>query len=164
MKKQEFKSAGTSINSKKVPAVFSRVEWRAGTKNLDWGGGKYDTACEFMEKIGCQNVIYDPFNRTPEENEAALAGAPYDTVTISNVLNVVKEKGTRVEIVKEALRYLKEGGIMYVTVYEGDGGGVGRETKKGCWQCNKRLREYAQELKEAQLRPSVVKNMIMIRR
>lgn len=160
---QKFSSSGTSINSKKVPAVFKKVSWKKGTRNLDWGGGKYDTASEYMESIGCENVTYDPFNRTEEENEKALNGAPYDTVTVSNVLNVIMEKDIRVETVREAMRSLKKGGEMYIAIYEGDGSGKGRETKKDCWQNNEKLQFYVQELEAAGFKAKVKRGVIIMR-
>lgn len=158
--KQEFSSAGTSINGKKVPAIFKRIKWEPGTKNLDWGGGKYDTACDYMRDIGCQNAIYDPYNRTPGENAMTLLDAPYDTATVSNVLNVIKEKSARVGTVENALIYLKSGGTMYIGVYEGDGSGAGRKTKTGCWQNNRKLEDYMEELER--FRPVIRKHMIII--
>lgn len=145
---QKFCSAGTSINSTKVPSLFKKVEWKKGTRNLDWGGGRYDTATVYMSSLGCKNIIYDPFNRTNEENSAALEGAPYDTVTISNVLNVIAEKEVRIETVEKAMEYLKPEGWMYIKVYEGDRSGVARPTKEGCWQCNRKTREYFEEIRE----------------
>lgn len=161
---QKFCSAGTSINGKKVPAVFKKVSWKRGTRNLDWGGGKYDTATVYMNSLGCKNVIYDPFNRTEEENEKALSDAPYDTVTVSNVLNVIKEEDVRIKTVREAMRNLKKGGKMYVTIYEGDGSGEGRETKKDCWQNNEKLQFYVQELESAGFRTEVKRGVITVYR
>ena len=144
---QNRTSANTSINSTKVPALFRKIRWIAGTRNLDWGGGKYDTATEYLKQYGVQNVIYDPFNRSDEENHAALAGT-YDTVTLSNVLNVIAERDVRIEAVQGALDHLKPGGRLYISVYEGNHSGVGRRTKPDCWQCNRPLTDYAIEIGE----------------
>lgn len=157
--KQKYTSANTSINSTKVPAMFRRVRWDPGTKNLDWGGGKYDTATRYLETKGVQNVIYDPFNRSEAENAAALAST-YDTATLSNVLNVIAEPEIRKEAVLGALAHLKTGGMLYISVYEGNHSGRGRESKPDCWQCSMPLKAYAKEL--AWLHPWILRGMIMI--
>ena len=54
-----------------------------------------------------------------------------DTVTISNVLNVVKEKAARKEILLNAIDAIKPNGKVYITTYEGDGTGIGKVTKSG---------------------------------
>jgi hypothetical protein len=37
---------------------------------------------------------------------------------------------------------------VYITVYEGDKSGVGRETKKDCWQRNERLYVYLEKFND----------------
>lgn len=157
---QELSSANTSINSNKVPAIFKKIKWKMGTKNLDWGGGKYDTATIYLKELNCSNTIYDPYNRSEEENNKALKETNYDSVTISNVLNVIKEKENRINIVREALKYIKEKGKVYISIYEGDKSGVGRISKKDCYQCNKKTREYLLELSE--FNPVLKNNIIII--
>ena len=163
---QKYTSASTSINSGKVPALIKKLRWdmlEPGSRNLDWGGGRYDTATEYLKTFGIKNVIYDPFNRSPEENQEALDVEKYglyDTITISNVLNVIAEKEIRYATVRNALDYLKPGGGLYISVYEGNRSGQGRETKPGCWQCNMKLADYADELKP--LMPFLLPGLIMI--
>lgn len=156
---QEYKSAATSINSKKVPALFKRIGWSPGTVNLDWGGGKYDTATDYLAGIGVKNFIYDPFNRTPEHNAKIGALGSYDTATISNVLNVIKEPEIRKEIICKVLDFLRKGGIIYVGVYEGNASGIGRQTKEGSWQTNMKTASYLKELQEFN---PVIKNKTII--
>jgi hypothetical protein len=149
---QEFTSAKTSINSTKVPAVFTRVKpWGAfkrGTRNLDLGGGRYDTATEFLAGLGVENVIYDPYNRSAEHNAVVLKSEVMnghaDSVTISNVLNVIKEKDRRLGVLAIAKLALKPNAKAYITVYEGDKSGIGRETSAG-YQLNKRTVRYVEE-------------------
>ena len=148
---QTITSAKTSVNSTRVPALFKHpaVYWVAGTRNLDWGGGRYDTATEYLRGLGVENAIYDPYNRSSEHNDTVLRGAPYDTATISNVLNVVQQKEVRKKIIKDVVDKLKEGGIIYIKIYEGNGTGQGRTTKGGtCWQENRKTSNYIEELKE----------------
>lgn len=148
---QKITSAKTSINSTRVPALFKHpaIQWQAGTRNLDWGGGRYDTATEFLKGLGVENAIYDPYNREAAHNARVLAGSPYDSATVSNVLNVVQGKENRRNIIKDVLDNVKEGGIIYIKIYEGNGSGTGEETQQGsCWQENRKTSSYVDELKE----------------
>ena len=45
---EEYKSSETSINSKKLPAVFSKISLKPGTINLDYGGGKFDNVARAL--------------------------------------------------------------------------------------------------------------------
>lgn len=149
---QQFTSANTSINKFKVPALFKAYDWKPGTWNLDYGAGKYDNATEYLKTRGVDNVSYDPYNRTEQENENALSltllygGA--DTVTISNVLNVIAEKEVRKQVLEHAHEILTYCGECVISVYEGDRTGTGRQTGKDQWQNNMRLDEYMDEVKE----------------
>ena len=148
---QTITSATTSINSKKVPAVFNRVkDWQPGQVNVDLGGGKYDTATEYLWKTyGVHNVIIDPYNRTPEWNEAARSLARNaGSATISNVLNVIPELDVRLDVLRQAHELVAPGAPVYITVYEGDGSGTGRQTGTDSWQENRKLRDYLEEVRE----------------
>jgi hypothetical protein len=96
--KQGLSSAATSINSRQLPALFSRVEFNPGTVNLDIGGGKFDNAVEYLKTKGVTSYVYDPFNRTQEHNDMVAGkteNGQSDTVTISNVLNVIDSEAVR---------------------------------------------------------------------
>lgn len=149
---QEFSSANTSINSSKLPAVFNKVKFKPGTINLDYGGGKFDNATEFLAQQDVTNLIFDKFNRSEDHNRDVIkkvrqnGGA--DTATCSNVLNVIKERDIRVnEVIKNIRSMLKPGGTAYFTVYEGTGAGDSRETKAG-YQLNKKTADYVEEIAE----------------
>ena len=148
---QNYTSANTSINSTKVPAVFKKIYWTAGRVNLDLGGGKYDTATDWLEERGVMNLIYDPYNRPKAHNTTVLRYAydeGVDYVTISNVLNVIDDPNARRMLLQKAWLALKDGHFCFITVYEGDKSGIGRKTKNDCWQNNMRLREYLDEVHE----------------
>lgn len=160
---QEYTSAATSINRNKVPAVFSKVDWQSETTNLDIGGGKFDTATEFLSKRNVRNLIYDPYNRVKRHNDYVMSEIDKqkaDTVTLSNVLNVIQEKEVRIEVLRNAYNSLKRGGICYITVYEGDKSGVGNPTTKG-YQLNRRLRDYMSEVLEVFTTAEIKRNMII---
>ena len=145
---QEFGSKETSINKKKMAATFNKLAkegvWIEGGVNFDIGGGRFDNATEFLETLGVTNYIYDPFNRGDEHNENSVnkaANGQADTVTINNVLNVIKEEQNQLRTLEQAANALKAGGVAYITVFEKDKSGVGKQTSKG-WQNNKTLKSY----------------------
>lgn len=153
---QAISSAETSINKAKVPAVFSKVgklgddfTWKEGSVNLDIGGGRFNTATEFLAERGVKNHIYDPFNRTRRENALAVKNAGRgraDTVTVSNVLNVIAEREAQLRVLQQAWDALKPGGRAYVTVYQGAADGLGKATKAGYQQNKYITHELYQDL------------------
>lgn len=46
---QEFDSAATSINSNKLPAVYSMVDFTPGQVVIDFGGGRFDNAVNYLK-------------------------------------------------------------------------------------------------------------------
>ena len=145
---QKITSQETSINSKKLPATFKIVQkiggWISGHINADIGGGSFDNFTNALLEIGVQNVVYDPFNRSPEHNQSAVntikdGGA--DTVTINNLLNVIEETENQEQILRQAENALREGGTVYIKIYEGKGDGQGLPTGKG-FQHNKKTKSY----------------------
>ena len=155
---QEYTSANTSINSTKLPAIFNLVRFTEGTINLDYGGGRFDNATEALAQKGVTNLVYDPYNRTSEHNKAVLdtvsknGGA--DTITCSNVLNVIKEPSVRLSVIENCYKLLKSSGKFYVTVYEGTRNNAERETKAG-YQLNRPTDGYVDEI--AQVFPNVTR-------
>ena len=148
---QEFTSENTSINSKKVPAVFKMVHFEPGTVNCDFGGGKFNTAAEYLEQYDVVNLVYNPYNRSSEHNREVIrlirehGGA--DTATCSNVLNVIKEPEVRLNVLKNISKLVKAGGTIYITVYEGKGNNEGTPTKSG-YQLNRKTADYLEEIQE----------------
>lgn len=149
---QKYSSAATSINSAKLPALFKMVDFKEGSINLDYGGGKFDNVAEYLENTyGATNLVYDKYNRSTEHNREVLnqirknGGA--DTVTCSNVLNVIAEESERLAVLRNCKRYLKSGGTCYITVYEDSGSGEGTETKAG-YQLNRKTKDYEDEIKQ----------------
>lgn len=152
---QTITSAGTSVNT--LPKVFSRPgSFEPGGINLDIGGGRFETATEYLKGLGVRNLVWDPYNRTPEQNIRALAewgekvkqaGLPR-TITISNVLNVIKEKPARRKVLEMAAAAVVDRWTpVYIGVYEGDKSGAGRATSKG-YQLNRKMAAYLPEIKE----------------
>ena len=146
---QEFSSAATSINGSKLPAIFKLVDFHTNTLNLDYGGGKFDNATEYLKTLGVTNLIYDKFNRTAQHNQevirAVLENGGADTCTLSNVLNVIKEESIRHEILVNIYKLLKSDGILYITVFEGQPGQKEGPTKSG-YQLARKTSEYIDEV------------------
>ena len=146
---QEYTSANTSINSAKLPAIFSMVSFKPETINLDYGGGKFDNATNELSNKGVTNLIYDPYNRSAGHNksviDAIIKNGGADTATCSNVLNVIKEPEAREAVIKNIYKLLKDNGVAYFTVYEGTGKGNEGPTKSG-YQLNRKTSEYIDEI------------------
>lgn len=148
---QEFTSENTSINSKKLPAIFNMVTFNPGTVNLDYGGGRFDNVAEYLKQYDVINLVYDPFNRSAEHNQEVIriirehGGA--DTATCSNVLNVIKEPEVRLNVLKNISKLVKSEGTVYITVYEGKGNNAEGLTKSG-YQLNKKTADYLEEIQQ----------------
>lgn len=148
---QKYTSANTSINSTKLPAIFKLVKFNAGDVNLDFGGGKFDNVAEELAKSDVVNLVYDPYNRSAAHNSNVLkqlrSNGGADSVTCSNVLNVIAEEPARIAAVRNCYNLLKPGHYAYFTVYEGDRSGEGKETKSG-YQLNRITRSYVNEIQQ----------------
>ena len=148
---QKATSARTSINSKKLPKLFKLGLINKPTAILDYGCGKYTShiADHCYAKLGSTYHGFDPFNQTPEQNETSLRKIQRMdnvTVTCSNVLNVIDDDETLVNILE---RMRKLGDHLIVTVYEGDKSGKGRYTQYDCYQRNMKLKAYIPYLQKA---------------
>ena len=148
---QEFTSENTSINSTKVPALFHMVHFQSGTVNVDVGGGKFDSAADYLSQYDVINLVYDPYNRTDDHNREVIstlkAAGGADTGTCSNVLNVIKEPEARLAVLRNLARMVKPGGKVYITVYEGRGDGKEGPTKSG-YQLHRKTNDYLEEVQQ----------------
>ena len=148
---QEYDSAATSINSNKLPAIYRMVGFNEGDVVVDFGGGKFDNAVEYIRDKGATLCVYDPYNRSAEHNKEVLrilrenGGA--DAAVNSNVLNVIKEPEARKNVLQNIARITKPGAPIYITVYEGKGNGQEGPTKSG-YQLNRKTADYLEEIQE----------------
>lgn len=165
----DITSKNTSINSKKLPAIYNRLDWDALRERwakitkfdrtpivLDFGCGRYtDHIEQFLATKGFIFRGYDPFWKPVEENNIALSsGLCYDPyiVICSNVLNVIADKETAKEIQTYIRDFsfssslgnnlVREPSFYFITVYEGNKSGIGRMTKPDCFQRNETLDNY----------------------
>ena len=163
---QKHSSRNTSINTKHLPAVYGKVNWSKYTNKVDdyyvvdIGCGKMETQQLihwYLKKHKIQHFIpYDPYQFnlvTMESAKNIISDNSINKVVIcSNVLNVIDNDRS----LRELIAYLcdtivytttEPEGIYhmnpcYITVYDGDKNGIGRETKPDCWQRNERLKSY----------------------
>jgi len=151
MSKQIITSSKTA--RKQIPLMFRLVKnmnsWEYGTNNLDIGGGPYNKFTDKLAEIGVTNWVYDPYNVPLDVNclvlETVISAGGADTVTLSNVLNVIKRAEHRQEVLTLAKSHLKANGRCFITVYEGDGNGNRRKTRDG-WQEHRKLSTYEIEI------------------
>jgi len=140
--KQEYSSKDTSLNV--VNKVYTQYNFKPKSIILDYGGGKYDTNVEYMEKLnGSKVYVYDKYNRTEEHNEEVfkyLDKNKPDYVICSNVLNVIKEDS----IIEDILKTISEKypfALVLIKVYEKNKSGVHEVTSKG-YQRNEKTEAY----------------------
>jgi len=143
--------ASTSINH--VPAGVKRaVELNvltAGMRALDWGGGRYNATKIYLANHGIDMRVYDPYARSEKECTDAITWALVkdelpDVVFLNNVLCVIQDVAERRRVLQAAWRYVRKGGYLITTTYEGNKSGV----VKG-FQNNKLSSEYIEEIKAA---------------
>lgn len=138
-------SAYTSVNKEKVPRLFTwaaeKSLIRPGMRVLDYGCGRWpETVAGYLAALGVEDVDqWDP-NWFPDADWIPFEG--YDAVCLSNVLNVIESERDRKGALKAAWDALRPGGVMLVTVYEGDGSGASGPSRDGCWQERRGLADY----------------------
>lgn len=101
--KQRISSARTS--GRRVAALLKQAPLTPGSINADLGGGAFDLGTQFLRTRSITNIIFDPFNRTPAENELAvvrLADGQAHSVTVANVLCVIREPSARLQLIRQA--------------------------------------------------------------
>lgn len=176
IQEQEFDSAETSQSQ--IAATFSKVNFPAGSLVVDYGGGRYDHAIEYLKDKDVICAVYDPFNRSKEYNKQTMAvvkeagGADY--VTCNNVLNVIKEDEVRLSVLDNINRLVKPGGTIYFLIYEGNKTGEGRETKRKVktvdgqqvetksWQNNQKTAWYLDTIQQIWPQAKKKGNMIVV--
>lgn len=145
--KQQYTSAATSINSVRLPAVYGKLP-AAPAVLLDYGCGRYTDHIR-AALPGTEYLPYDVYNQPQHVNLASVhavdrfraAGVPV-SVVCSNVLNVIAEDAVIESIARNIRGIIRGGGTAYITVYEGDRSGHGRQTGPDQWQRNEKLSAY----------------------
>ena len=159
---QQFTSSATSINSSKLPAVYRKAELRHDYV-LDYGCGKYTDHIR-TALTGKVYLPYDPYNQPDDVNchsmmtvsTVTALDEPVDVIC-SNVLNVIDDDDTVRSIADQIIRIVeRSGGTGYVTVYEGDRSGTGRQTGTDQYQRNEPLRSYLKYFPTGSIRKGMI--------
>lgn len=162
--KQTYTSRDTSVNTTRLPRAFSAAApFPHGRLVFDYGCGKQTDHIRAAFP-GIVYVPYDPFNQPAEVNSASLyyvrcamrARLPV-TVISSNVLNVIDSDDAVLDIARTIRQIVTgTGGVGYVTVYEGDRSGVGRQTGPDQYQRNQPLAAYLPLFPGARIRRGMI--------
>ncbi len=134
-----------------VSATFKspKLTWEKGSRVVDLGGGKSNIGTEYMREKGAEVIVIDPFQRSDEHNAEARAEVNKkqgDYGTLNSVLNVIESPELRLKALRDLAGLVKQGGGIRIKIYEGDGKGVGRQTKTKSWQNNRKLASYLPEV------------------
>lgn len=140
---QKYTSANTSVNSKRLPAIYNKIKWNLfrGGVVLDIGAGKYTEHIKnYLKAWDITYLPYDPYNLSAADNLYASSRFHEATCIIcSNVFNVIKE----MQVIYDLHDMITSFKVPYfITIYEGDKSWLGRETRKGCWQRNETKEGY----------------------
>lgn len=165
---QKYTSAGTSISV--VNKVYKQYNFRPNSVVFDYGGGKYDKNKTYMrETYNSDVLIYDPYNRSVEHNKAVSLAVNkiahtggLDYIVCSNVLNVIAEDAVLYKILNDIRQLACEKTEVLITIYEGDGTGVGKQTTKG-YQRNQKTKNYIQLCKQFFSNVELKKGIIICR-
>ena len=161
---QKNSSKNTSINVKHLPAIYSKINWKHYShfadnySVIDIGCGRLETQKLIqseLKKHGIQNFYpWDPYHECivlPIVSEYHMANLKENKVVVcTNVLNVIDDDNSLESLIEDLCNIivvrLPDGTYRmnpcYITVYEGNRSGIGRETKKDCWQRNEKLKSY----------------------
>ena len=128
------------MTSSNVPMLFKVVEWKPNTVNRDLGGGLTEEETTLYLKVrDVTNLVYDPTYKTPPRNESVIAAVirygMADSITLSNVLNTIRKWKSRDSLLYYCKHFAKRGSPIHISICEGDGAGVGKETEEG-WSAN----------------------------
>lgn len=134
-------SKNTSVNHTKIPYIVNHIDWRRfiGGRCLDYGSGKLNPNTYYaINGMGIQYLPYDPYWLDEKTNNKAMN--LYPTIVIcSNLLNVI-DNDEEVKRIHDYIHGLKV--PYFIRIYSGDKSGIGRETKKDCWQRNQIAENY----------------------
>lgn len=144
---QTFSSARTSIRqvSKPYKIHLDKFGFEKGATILDFGGGRFDDAKNFMQKYDVKVMVYDPYNRSNEHNRKVISAVMKKTpsyIICANVLNVIKENEVVEDVVKKIKRLAGPNTLCIFSVYEGNGTGHGRQTGPDQYQRNQKTDSY----------------------
>lgn len=144
---QPVTSAETCRNQKAAGARILTELFTMPLRVLDFGGGKYSEAQEYLKSVGAECEVYDPYNRSYEENMRVLS-QKYDLMMCNNVLNVLTDD-VLPNVIMDMKKVAEMCGVIkiVVTVYERDRSGVGCYTGEDSYQRNEKTSAYIDKLR-----------------
>ena len=139
---QVVSSAGTCRNQKASGARLLTEMYQKPVRVLDFGGGKYSEAQAYLRNAGFSCEVYDPYNRSFEDNVEALKQR-YDVMMCNNVLNVLTDDVID-NVIADMAAICTICGItsIIVTVYERNKTGIGVMTGNSTYQRNEKTSDY----------------------
>ena len=167
---QKRSSKNTSVNISKLPRVYNRVDWSryaslsSNYHIIDVGCGRIETQKLIRDKLKKHKIhnFYpmDPYHECIVDHSIVQQCVDNNinnkVVICSNVLNVIDDDAALSSIIQKLCDIivirLSDGTYRmnpcYITIYEGNKSGVGKETKKDCWQRNERLSAYLKKFND----------------
>lgn len=146
---QTYTSANTSINNVKLPAIYN-VKGILKGHVLDYGCGKYTDHLRKKALLTSTSFwCYDKYNQFVSTNLASIDfgyAHGFDTILCANVLNVIDDELTIIEIIHRLIRMVRKTGDIYIQIYEGDKSSNGKHTKLDCYQRNEPVKAYGRFL------------------
>jgi hypothetical protein len=144
---QTYTSAETCRKQKAYGARLVSELFGSSAKILDFGGGKYSEAQEYLQNLGSTCEVYDPYNRNHKENVAVLK-KKYDLMMCNNVLNVLTD-----DVIDKVIQDMRKIcdlcgiSVIVVTVYERDKSGIGCTTGNDSYQRNEKTDAYLERFR-----------------
>lgn len=150
---QTITSKNTSVNTTKLPYIYSHINWKAIKDKwnkviiIDYGCGRaIKHIVDYVTPFGISYIGFDPYwgPITDKEDITALIDSYkrqniMPVIICSNVLNVIPE----LDEMWKTKQYIQQFNIPYfIKIYEGNKSGVGGESKPYCWQWNQSTRYY----------------------
>lgn len=122
--KQSVTSANTSINSKRLPAIYGKIRLNEGDRVLDYGCGRYT---EHLTRHCLENHAelfpFDPFNIPEQVNRESREKLENRPATIGIMSNVITVCGNILTWMLVAITWKKAGlcnqSNYYTSLYRG---------------------------------------------
>ena len=117
---------------------------------FDYGCGKH---LNLLTRFAMENKFmvygFDKYNQTEDHNNKMLDNVKYSNfIACNNVLNVLENVALYDVMAHLHGLSLKHNKKVYITVYEGDKSGIGKVSKKDCYQQNRKALDYVKILKK----------------
>jgi hypothetical protein len=158
-------SKNTSINNTRLPRLYGYINRMVGLEGktvLDLGCGNPVTQQLIRDSFpNTKFILIDKFWQGTNLVHRAWKAAyshKVDLVVISNVLNVIDSDSDLVELISSAVLMNTD---IYITIYEGDKSGIGKETTRG-YQRNQKISYYMKYFSPFYFNVEVCNNVVKV--